>query len=82
MTRTLLTHRVSDVNAKEHIQLTTQQRSGVDAAAYALRIYPWPSAPSTPSLSTPSALETLLELMHHQDMHRSVILNAIESNNY
>lgn len=35
MTRTLLTYRVSGVNAKEHIQLTTQQRSGADAAAYA-----------------------------------------------
>ena len=52
MARTLLTYRVSVVNAKEHIQLTTQQRSGADAAAYALRIYPWASAVSTKPINT------------------------------
>lgn len=55
MARTLLTYRVSVVNAKEHIQLTTQQRSGADAAAYALRIYPWASAVSTKPINTQRA---------------------------
>lgn len=36
-------------------------------------------APLAPSPSTHSALEALLELMHHQDMRRSVLLSAIES---
>ena len=52
MARTTRTYRVSLINNKEHIQLTTQQRSGADAAAYALRIYPWASAVSTKPINT------------------------------
>lgn len=52
MARQLRTYRVSLVNNKEHIQLITQQRSGAEAATYALRIYPWASAVSTKPIST------------------------------
>lgn len=52
MARTIATYHVSVVNAKEHIQLTTRQRSGADAAAFALRIYPWASAVSTKPINT------------------------------
>ncbi|MBP9940079.1 MAG: hypothetical protein KBF33_01635 [Comamonas sp.] len=52
MARPLRTYRVSLVNNKEHIQLITQQRSGADAATYALRIYPWASAVSTKPINT------------------------------
>ncbi|WP_312569113.1 hypothetical protein [Comamonas sp.] len=52
MPRNLLTYQVSLVNNKEHIQLITQQRSGADAASYALSIYPWASAVSTKPINS------------------------------
>ncbi len=76
MARQLRTYRVSLVNNKEHIQLITQQRSGAEAATYALRIYPGP-APSAPSPSTPTALDGLLALLQRQDRRRSQVLSAM-----
>lgn len=41
MAQALRTYQVTVLDGGKHISFTTQQRSGGDAATYALSIYPW-----------------------------------------
>lgn len=52
MACTLRTYQVTVIDGGKHIHFTTQQRSGGDAATYALSVYPWARSVSTKPLHT------------------------------
>ena len=47
MAQALRTYQVTALDGGKHIHFTTQQRSGGDAATYALSVYPWARSVST-----------------------------------
>ncbi|MDH0495729.1 hypothetical protein [Comamonas aquatica] len=52
MPRTVRTYQVTVIDGGKHISLTTQQRSGGDAATYALSVYPWARSVSTKPINS------------------------------
>ena len=52
MARALRTYQVTVIDGDKHISFTTQQRSGFNAANYALSVYPWARSVSTKPINS------------------------------
>ena len=52
MAQALRTYQVTVIDGGKHIHFTSQQRSGGDAATYALSVYPWARSVSTKPINS------------------------------